>query len=355
MLFDLPDDETLYRALVDRDESFDGRAWVGVSSTGIFCKLSCPARNPKPENCTFFDSIAACLEAGYRPCMRCKPLLSRANEPELQTLIEALEADPTRRWVEGDIMRLGFDPSTVRRSFKRQFGITFLEMARLTRLRQSFEVLSDGGRVIDAQMAAGYDSPAAFRAAFAGLIGIAPGHLAQNGRLKATWFDLALGPMVAVTDDTHLHLLEFVDRKALPTELKKLWTLVKGDLGIGRTKISDQIEAELVAYFAGESPAFETPMALHGTEFTKSVWDALVRIPAGETRTYGDLAKEIGKPSATRAVARANGANQLAVIVPCHRVIGADGTLTGYGGGLWRKQELITLERKYRRETHVTA
>ncbi|MEL6167998.1 MAG: trifunctional transcriptional activator/DNA repair protein Ada/methylated-DNA--[protein]-cysteine S-methyltransferase [Pseudomonadota bacterium] len=348
MLFDLPDDATLYRALLDRDTAYDGRAWVGVRSTGVFCQLNCPARKPKPENCTFFDSIAGCLEAGFRPCKRCKPLHARAWEADYEPLLAALDEDPTRRWVEGDIAALGYDPSTVRRVFKRQFGMTFLEMARLTRLRESFEALADGARVIDAQQAAGYESPAAFRAAFARHLGMPPSALRPEGRLKADWFETRLGPMIAVADATHLHLLEFIDRKALPAELRRLWSDAKGELGAGRTAITDQVEAELGRFFDGQSARFETPLAFHGASFAREVWQALTMIPPGETRTYGALAKSIGRPSATRAVARANGANQLAILVPCHRVIGADGSLTGYGGGLWRKQELLTLEARYR-------
>ena len=122
---------------------------------------------------------------------------------------------------------------------------------------------------------------------------------------------------------------------------------VKGRLGLGRTAPMDQAEAEMTRSLAGEDACFATPLTLHGTPFTRQVWDALRAIPAGRTVSYSDLARIIGRPDATRAVARANGANQIAVMIPCHRVIGADGSLTGYGGGLWRKQRLIELERGY--------
>ena len=145
MLFKLPDHDTLYTALVARDSSYDGRAYVGVSSTGIFCRLTCPARKPKPENCQFYDTIVDCLEAGFRPCKRCHPLAPAANsDPAIQSLLKSLEDRPAYRWAESDITRMGFDPSTVRRSFKRQFGMTFLEMARLSRVRDGFATLSNG-------------------------------------------------------------------------------------------------------------------------------------------------------------------------------------------------------------------
>jgi len=150
-----------------------------------------------------------------------------------------------------------------------------------------------------------------------------------------------------VLDANALYLLEFLDRKALPTELKKLRTISRGQLGLGRTAPTDQIEMELERFFSGQCATFETRLAPHGTPFMRCVWDALRRIPPGETRSYSEVASAIGRPSATRAVARANGANPIAIVIPCHRVIGSDGSLTGYGGGLWRKQTLIELERQY--------
>ncbi|MCZ4273945.1 bifunctional transcriptional activator/DNA repair enzyme AdaA [Maritalea porphyrae] len=348
MLFQTPNDDTLYQALLDRDPSFDGRVYVGVSSTGIFCRLTCPARKPKRQNCSFYPEVASAIAAGFRPCKRCKPLAPEANgDITIQTLTKALEENPAHRWSEGDVARMGFDPSTVRRAFKRQFGITFLEMARLSRLRDGFTTLSGGGKVIEAQLDAGYSSPSAFRTAFAKLLGLAPGKLAKDPMLKADWIDTPLGAMIAVSDNTALHLLEFADRKALPAELKKLTKAVKGNIGIGRSAPTKQVEEELKRFFAGTSDQFNTPLVLHGSDFTKNVWDALRTIPAGHTKSYSDLAKEIGRPTATRAVARANGANQIAILIPCHRVIGADGSLTGYGGGLWRKQKLIELEQQY--------
>jgi AraC family transcriptional regulator of adaptative response/methylated-DNA-[protein]-cysteine methyltransferase len=263
--------------------------------------------------------------------------------------LAALDERPDIRWSERHIAQMGFDLSTVRRSFKRQFGMTFLEMARQRRLREGFEVLSQGDKVIDAQHSASFDSPSAFRAAFARLLGCAPADLRQGGLLRADWITSPLGDMIAVSSASHLHLLEFVERKALPRELTRLRDFAKSDLGLGRYAQTDQVETELTNFFAGRNAQFETPLAFHGTAFTKEVWHALCNIPAGETRTYSELANSIGRLSATRAVARANGANQIALLVPCHRVLGADGALTGYGGGLWRKQKLVEIERQYQK------
>ncbi|MEL6680182.1 MAG: methylated-DNA--[protein]-cysteine S-methyltransferase, partial [Pseudomonadota bacterium] len=307
-------------------------------------------RKPKPENCQFFDTVGACIEAGYRPCKRCHPLAPLAEaDPAIRVLTEALEARRGHRWREADVVAMGFDPSAVRRSFRRQFGMTFLEMARQTRLREGFEVLSDGGRVIEAQVDAGFESASAFRRAFARLLGQPPGAFTDDPLLFADWIETPLGAMLAVSSTDRLHLLEFMDRKALPAEMKRLWAHAKGRVGFGATAPTEQVRGELGAFFAGRSACFETPLALHGTPFTRAVWELLRTIPAGETRTYGALARQMGRPSATRAVARANGANQIALVIPCHRVLGADGALTGYGGGLWRKQKLIEIERAYGR------
>ncbi len=290
MMFDLPDDDTLYIALLSRDPAFEGRAYVGVTSTGVFCRLTCPARKPKRENCRFFDAIGPCIEAGYRACKRCHPMGPAAqSDPDVARLLDSLAADPAKRWGEADIIALCYDPSTVRRAFKRHFGMTFLEMARLSRLQTGAQILPRGGRVIDAQLEAGYDSPAAFRSAFARWLGLPPGQFAKDALLRADWIDTKPGVMIAVSDKRALHLLEFTERKALPAELKRLYMHVKGSLGFGRFASTDQIEAEMDAFLALRNDSFQTPLAPHGTPFTKTVWDTLRQIPAGETRSYSDV------------------------------------------------------------------
>jgi len=344
-MFDLPDSDTLYAALCAKDPGFDGRAYVAVRTTGIFCRFTCPARKPLRKNCTFYPTAGACLDAGFRACKRCHPL-NQTGDPLVEGLLNRLDADPARRWRETDLIAMGHDPSTVRRAFKRHFGLSFLDMARQRRLKEGFSALSETGSVTEAQLDAGFESPSAFRAAFARLLGVAPGSLRANARLQADWIDTALGPMVAVSDARALYLLEFADRKALPAELKRLMRDAKGDLGLGRPAPTDQVARDLARFMDGETAQFTVPLAPGGTPFQRQVWDALQRIPPGETRSYSSLAAELGRPEATRAVARANGANRIAIVIPCHRVLGADGSLTGYGGGLWRKRRLIEIERR---------
>lgn len=347
MLFALPNDETLYQALLAKDERWEGRAYVCVSSTGIFCRLTCPARKPKPENCAFRETVAECLTDGFRACKRCKPLEAAPVDPTVKALATELNEDPSRRWSEQDLIARGLDPSTIRRAFKRHYGMTFLEMARVTRLKNGASTLAEGGSVIDAQLDAGFTSSAGFRTAFARLLGRAPASFSGDEPLKADWVETPVGNMIIVASQHALHVLEFESRKALGAELAALQKSTGQPIGIGRTAITDQITAELEAFFAGTAN-FQTRLAPTGTPFRQTVWKALRDIPAGETRSYGEIARAIGQPTATRAVAAANGANPIALVIPCHRVIGADGTLTGYGGGLWRKQWLINHENTLR-------
>jgi AraC family transcriptional regulator of adaptative response/methylated-DNA-[protein]-cysteine methyltransferase len=163
--------------------------------------------------------------------------------------------------------------------------------------------------------------------------------------LVATRLDTPLGEMIAVTDDHGLHLFEFVDRTALPTEMRRVEARF-GAVASGLTPVAAELSRQLGEYFAGTRTSFAIRIVQRGTPFTARVWAALVEIPCGETRSYGQLAAHIGHPSAVRAVARANGANTVAILVPCHRVIGADGSLTGYGGKLWRKRWLLDHEQR---------
>lgn len=213
--------ELLYQALLDRDHRYAGRAYVCVTTTGVFCKLSCPARKPKAQHCIFYGSVASCLQAGFRPCKRCHPLQDWTPEsPIITALQSAIKERPHFRWSERALSKMGYDVSTVRRIFKRHFGVTFLEMARQRRIGNGFDALAQGDNVITAQQAASFESASAFRRAFAALIGCSPSAFGKAGALHATWIETPLGDMVAVSSDWQLYLLEFVDRRALPTELR---------------------------------------------------------------------------------------------------------------------------------------
>jgi AraC family transcriptional regulator of adaptative response/methylated-DNA-[protein]-cysteine methyltransferase len=215
-----PTPDLLYTALTKRDPAYDGLAFVGVTSTGIFCRLVCPARTPKFANTRFFETPRACLDAGFRPCLRCRPLAAGIADPLVKNLLTQLDAAPDRAWSEPDLIAQGLDPSTVRRAFKRHFNLTFLDLARRRRTARGLKTLAAGHPIIEAQMDAGYDSASGFREAINRLIGDTPSHLQSRPPLFADWLETPIGPMLAVADAHALHLLEFVDRKALPTETR---------------------------------------------------------------------------------------------------------------------------------------
>lgn len=334
-----------YQALLDKNSDYEGIFYVGVKTTGIFCRPTCPARKPKFENCEFFSTPKEALLASYRPCQRCKPLsLPSEVSSVIKTLLAAIEENPEKRWKDADFRKLGVDSTTARRQFKKRFGMTFVEYARSRRMGLALKHIKEGNMVIDAQLSAGYESSSGFRDAFSRIMGATPTHK-NHIILKAAWIDTKLGPMIAIADDTGLFLLEFIDRRGLEREVERLRKKLRAAIIPGENAILQQIETEITKYFAEKLTVFKTPIHQVGSPFQKRVWEELQKIPPGETRSYLDIAKLIEKPTACRAVARANGTNQLAIIIPCHRVINSNQELGGYAGGVVRKQWLLTHEK----------
>lgn len=336
-----------YRALIEKKAEYEGIFFVGVKTTGVFCRPTCPARKPKFENCEFFETAQQALLASFRPCKRCRPL----SHPNLvsklvQLLVEAIEENPEKRWKNRDFQELSVDASTARRQFKKRFGMTFVEYARARRMGLAMKQIRAGEAIIDAQLSTGYESSSGFRDAFSRIMGAAPTKLGHSKILKASWLDTPLGPMLAIADEQALYLLEFVDRRGLEREVERLRQKIKSTIIPGHTQPISSIESELAQYFNGKLREFKTPLFFLGSPFQRLVWEELINIPYGQTRSYSDLASAIGKPSAFRAVAQANGANQFAIIIPCHRVINTNGELGGYGGGLMRKKWLISHEKQ---------
>lgn len=346
-MLDFEKKKIYYQALLAKDTEYEGLFYVGVKTTGVFCRPTCPARKPKFENCEFFDTAQQALLASYRPCQRCRPL-SHPNQVSdmIRLLVEAVENNPEKRWKTEDFRQLSIDESTARRQFKKRFGMTFVEYARARRMGLALKNIRSGRPVIDAQLSTGYESSSGFRDAFSRIMGAPPTQIDDGHVLKAAWLDTRLGPMMAIADDDALVLLEFVDRRGLEREVERLRLRTKRAIVPGITGPIMSIEKELEEYFEGTRTEFHTPLSCLGTPFQKSVWEQLIAIPSGKTRSYQDIAVMLGKPSACRAVAQANGANQLAIVIPCHRVINASGDLGGYGGGLNRKSWLLQHEKR---------
>ena len=330
-----------YNVFSDKDMRYDGHLFLGVTSTGIFCRPGCPARLPKFENCTFHNSAAEALSSGFRACKRCHP--AGGDKQLIKTLISLVESKPDLKITNAALNEYGVDPSTARRQFLGRFGMSFIEYARARRLALAAKTLATGGTVLDAQLDAGFESASGFRSAYAKVFGTAPAKDSPEP-LFIDWIDTPMGRMITIVDDEALYLLEFTNRKNMRRQFDRLRKIQNRAVLPGRTKITEAIEVELEAYFAGHLTHFETPLATSGTEFQRQTWDALQTIPHGETRSYAQLAEMIGKPAAIRAVASANANNGLALIIPCHRVIAKNGGLGGYAGGLTRKQQLLDLE-----------
>jgi len=263
----------------------------------------------------------------------------------IKALISLVENRPDTKVSNDLLTKIGLDPSTARRQFLKRFGMSFTDYARARRLALAAKTLAKGGSVLDAQLDAGFESASGFRSAYAKTFGSAPSKTSADP-LFIDWLETPMGRMIAIADERALFLLEFTNRKNMRRQFDRLRKVQSRAILPGRTPITDQIEAELKTYFSGKLSDFKTPLATSGTDFQRQTWAALQTIPHGETRSYAQLAEMIDKPKAVRAVASANANNGLALIIPCHRVIGKNGGLGGYAGGITRKQQLIELESK---------
>ncbi|HSG70808.1 MAG TPA: methylated-DNA--[protein]-cysteine S-methyltransferase [Planctomycetaceae bacterium] len=341
----LPDRQTMYDALVRKDTSFEGVFVAAIRTTGIFCRPSCTARKPKLENVEFFPDAKSALANGYRACKICRPLEILGATPDwLQPLLDELEQDATIRLQAEDLRERGLDPARVRRWFQKSQGMTFTAYLRMRRLNRAFGQIRRQSTVTEAALQSGYESLSGFGDGFKKTIGAAPAK--SNGRhvIAIARLLTPLGPMLAGATEQGICLLEFADRPMLETQLKRLQQRLNSKTLPGDSPWFAQLDEQLKEYFAGNRTGFDLPLVISGTEFQQKVWTALQEIPFGTTRSYAEQAHSIGQPTAVRAVARANGDNRIAILIPCHRVIGADGKLTGYGGDLWRKQRLLAIE-----------
>lgn len=339
-------DDIFYEALVAKDPSFEGTFFAGIKTTGIFCRPTCTARKPKRENVEFFASAKDAILKGYRACKVCHPMEKAGSTPEyVDRVLRLLDEDPSLKLKDYDLLKLNIEPSKIRRWFLKNHGITFHAYQRMYRINTAFKKLQTGTSVTDIAFDSGYESLSGFNDSFKKVFGVSPKNSKEKQVIDFTRIETDLGTMVACATDKGVCLLEFSDRKGLETELKQLSKYHNANIVQGQNKYFKQLKEELDAYFEGRLKEFKVPLDISGTDFQKQVWQALVEIPYGTTSSYLRQAEVLGKPSSVRAVANANGMNKIAIIIPCHRVVGSDGSLTGYAGGLWRKRKLIDLEK----------
>ncbi len=350
------DPAACYAAMSVRDPAADGRFFVCVRTTGIFCRPVCPARTPLAKNVTFVTSPAEAVAAGYRACKRCRPESapgsaawtgSAASVRRALALIDAGGLDEIKVDALGD--RLGLGERQVRRLFGQHLGAPPVAVAQAKRLAAANELI-DAGALPMAQvaLAAGFGSVRRFNELYRAVHGETPA--SRRARiLKGRSMHLTLsrhaspvGEILIVTEGDTLRALDFADYEA---RMRTLLARHYGTVTLVDGAAPPAVAAALDAYFAGDATALDAlPVATGGSDFQRSVWAALRAIPAGTTTGYGALAAALGKPGAARAVGLANGANPIGIVVPCHRVIGANGTLTGYAGGVARKEWLLRHE-----------
>ncbi len=340
MIADLAPEEC-WKAVLSRNRAFDGRFVTGVLSTGIYCRPSCSARHPRRENVRFFADGARAREAGLRPCKRCLPDDVSRDEKAVLAAIETIKARAEVPALAGLAANAGYSLSHFQRLFTRMTGLSPAAYARSLRLERVKAALSAGESVTEAIYEAGYSAPSRFYEASERL-GMTPSAWANGGRgVTIRWAVVGtyLGPMLVAATEKGVCRLSFnegVDDLAVRFPAAEL---IEGG------KDFASLLAEVIRAVEAPGQPHSVPLDVRGTAFQEAVWRELRRIPAGETRSYSDIADAVGKPKATRACGSANGANNVAVLIPCHRVVRSDGSMGGYAYGLDIKRKLLARER----------
>lgn len=351
MMSTLPaDQDPRWQSVVARDRAADGSFFFSVSSTGIYCRPSCPARRPKPENVRFFASAKAAEAAGFRACKRCRPERPETWQQNAQIvseicrMIESAEEIPD---LDALAKKAGFSPHHFHRMFKAATGVTPRQYALAHRAKRLREGLANGARVTDAILDAGYSSPSRFYETSDKVLGMKPTEYRSGGintEIRYAVGDSSLGKiLVAATERGVCAIFLDDDQEMMIDELRRRFP--KAKISAGGADF-ETVVAKVVAFAEKPNGGLDLPLDLQGTAFQQRVWNALREIPAGETRTYGEIARKIGKPDAVRAVGTACGANHVSLAVPCHRVVGSTGALTGYRWGVQRKKTLLEREKK---------
>ncbi|KIC64049.1 bifunctional transcriptional activator/DNA repair enzyme AdaA [Chryseobacterium taiwanense] len=338
--------DRMYQASLDKDSSFEGTYWMAVKTTGIFCRPTCTARKPKKENVEFFLSTQEAIEKGYRACKICNPLKKLNETPQyIQELLAELAQDISLKIKDADLSKRNIEPVTLRRWFLKNHRMTFQAFQREFRMNAAFKKIKNGESIIETALDSGYESLSGFNEGFKNILGSSPTKSKKQMIIDLKRIETPLGTMFACAIDEGICLLEFTDRKNMEKQFIALSKALNAEIVQGENKHFKQLEEELKEYFEGKRQIFEVPLYITGTPFQEKVWQLLREIPVGEIRTYKQQSELLGNPKAIRAVGTANGINKIAILIPCHRVIGSNGELVGYAGGIWRKQKLLELEK----------
>ncbi len=343
----LSDDER-WKAVLSRNDSFDGAFVFAVRSTRIYCRPSCPARRPTKERVTFFPGSIEAEQSGFRPCQRCQPREAGPSSKDklVDHICKYIEANLSHKLTLAILSReVGLSPFHFQRTFKRVLGVSprqYVEARRLARMKR---FLRSGETVNNSLYNAGFSSRSRVYENVRGGFGVNPGEFRRGGeglQIRYSIIDSPLGRLlVAATDRGVCGVCigdsdEFVERSL--AEDYPSAVLIRNDQGM------EEWTGAFAKYFDGEHLALNVPLDVKATAFQSRVWKIIQSIPFGKTTTYSQIAKELGEPEASRAVARACATNPVALVIPCHRVIGKDGNLRGYRWGKRRKQTLLRLE-----------
>lgn len=341
------DQDEAWAAMKRRDRRFDGRFVTGVLSTGIYCRPSCAARHPNRANVRFFADGAAARAAGLRPCKRCRPDEVGRDEAAVLAAIDEIKSSAEEFGGIPQLAELaeltGYSPSHFQRVFKRETGLSPAAYARALREERARDALSGGGNVTDAIYEAGFEAPSRFYGSMKGRLGMAPSAWVKGGQgMTIRWavVETSLAPMLVAASDKGVCRLSFNEGREALEEIFPNAELVEGG------KEFAALLAQVVAAIEQPGTGADIPLDVRGTAFQEAVWRELRNIPPGETRSYAEIAAAAGKPKAVRAAGGANGANNVAVLIPCHRVVRSDGSIGSYAYGTTIKQELLRREAK---------
>ena len=341
-------DDARWEAVCRRDRAADGAFFYGVLTTGVYCRPSCAARLPRPENVRFHATPAEAERAGFRPCKRCRPTEAALGERQSALVAQACrtieEADEVPS-LDALAQASGLSRFHFHRVFKAATGVTPKAYAAAARARRVREKLGESDTVTEAIYGAGFNSNGRFYAASNGLIGMTPRQLRAGGRGTVIRFavgESSLGAILVAATDKGVCAIQFGDD---PDALVRgLQDRFKNAQLIGGDKVFEQLVAKVVGLIEAPANGLDLPLDVRGTAFQQQVWQALRDIPPGSTASYAEIAERIGRPGAVRAVAQACAANELAVAIPCHRVVRRDGAPSGYRWGVARKRALLERE-----------
>lgn len=332
-----------WSAVKSNNANADGLFYYAVKTTGIFCRPSCKSKEPARENVMFFDCSEDAIVAGFRPCKRCRPELIDYQPladiaKQTKNVIEQYYSE--KQLLTDELQKLGVSRRRMAQIFQREYGKSPTEYVNDVRIKIAREQLEQLTLpIIDIAYSLGFESLSAFFAHFRKNMGITPKEYRNHKRktlliANSSYgiYDTVLGKITIACKGSAIAAVQFGKQ-------------IQCGITEQKTELSDKTAFELNEYFSGKRKSFDIPLAPQGTQFQRNVWAELCKIPYGETRTYKEIAEAIGKPSASRAVGMANNKNPILLLIPCHRVVGSNGSFVGYAGGIDTKEKLLELER----------